>query len=159
MNRYEYISDKKKYVKELIELMGLYKNIQEAIERHTVAMRQILVEKKIREELVVRFEKVIKDAFTDSVEGGEIHTMIMRHYEQALTQDQMMMLIEFYKDEKTKKITEIVSLLTSATLNMAKEYIERKEKEIGAEIEKIMAEERSRTTQYANPYTDYNGIR
>jgi hypothetical protein len=158
MNRYEYISDKKKYVKELIELMGLYKSIRDAIDNHVIAMREVLKQKGIREELIVRFEKLIRDTFGESVDGGEIHTMIMRHYEQTLTQDQMIMLIEFYKDEKTKKITEVVSLLTSATLAMAKEYIERKEKEIGVEIEKIMREERTQN----NPYTDnvlFNNVR
>jgi hypothetical protein len=46
MNRCEYISDKKKYVIELIEVMSLYKGIHEAIDGHTVVMRKTLVDKK-----------------------------------------------------------------------------------------------------------------
>lgn len=144
MNRYEYISDKKKYAKELIDIMNLYKEISFAIDEHVRLMREALTKGGMRSELVTRFEGMIKDKFNDSVEGGELHTMLIRHYEQALNQDEMIALIEFYKDEKTKRMAAVIKTLSDATLNMSKEYMERKSKELDIEVKKVMEEEKTR---------------
>lgn len=156
MNRHEFISDKKKLIKDLVVLNGLFVGMNEAIDNHIKQLKQTLVDHKIGTEAIKEITGIVEKTFRESMSSDELMNMIIRVHEKHLTQEEVIELTEFLASEKLKKANEKMRVISLDIMKLGEEWIARQNEIIKPEMERIVKLERQRVTNYASQFKTLN---
>ncbi len=144
MNRNDFTSDKRRYVKKLIDEADLLNGIDGVMDSHIRTLTKILVDNGASDEIVEKVKLILKNTFNESLHGEELQLMLIRAYEKHLTQAEAIEINEFVNDPKTKRISEKMRTINDEIAEVSAQWISRQEDILKPLIDQIIKDEAKR---------------